>query len=117
MDSVILKNKENKKKWNDAYRKRLREKKSGVAIKRSSILEKQRLREYYKLNRNVIRERRKVYLDSNQSWSKIYYQQNASNICLKKKEDYKRKCGTKSNTTTECNSNKRGKFCHNSFFH
>ena len=36
MDSVILKKKENKKKWNDAYRKRIKE------IKIRSILDKQR---------------------------------------------------------------------------
>ncbi len=40
MDSVILKRQENKKKWNDAYRKRIKEKTSSVIIKRGSILEK-----------------------------------------------------------------------------
>jgi hypothetical protein len=53
MDSVILKKKENKKKYNDAYRKRIKE------IKIRSILVKQRNREYYSQNRNVIRERQK----------------------------------------------------------
>ena len=42
MDSVILKKKENKKKWNDAYRKRIKEKTCSVTNKRRSILEKQR---------------------------------------------------------------------------
>ena len=116
MNSVISKNKEKKKKWNDASRKRIKEKKSSDAIKRSSMLEKQRLRKYCKQNRYVITEKRKVRCDSNQLKCKNYYQQNASKICLKRKVEYKRKCGTKSNTTTKINLNKRSKFCHNSSF-
>ena len=114
MDCVILKKKENRKKWNDAYRKRLKEKSSSRTIIRSLIMEKQRQKEYYKQNRNIVRERWKKNHETNQEVlslrCKRYYQQNASTISLKKKEDYKRKCGTKNNTTNEINLNKRGKF-------
>ena len=54
-----MKKKENKKKWNDAYRKRVKEKACSQTMKRSLILEKQRHREYYTQYRNVISERRK----------------------------------------------------------
>ena len=77
MDDVILKKKENKKKWNDASRQ--------VVL----ILEKHRQIEYYKQNRNVIRERQKKNYESNQEVKslrhKILFQQNASTISLKRK--------------------------------
>ena len=59
MDCVILKKKENRKKWNDAYRKRLKEKSNSPSIIRSLIMEKQSKKEYYKQNRNIVRERKK----------------------------------------------------------
>ncbi len=43
-----MKKKETKKKWNDAYRKRIKE------IKIRSILDKQRKRDYYRQNRSII---------------------------------------------------------------
>ncbi len=42
MDYVILKQKENRKKRNDAYRKRLKEKSSSYIIQKSLILENER---------------------------------------------------------------------------
>jgi hypothetical protein len=140
MDYVILKQKENRKKRNDAYRKRLKEKTSSRTIIRSLIMEKQRKKEYYKQNRNIVRERMKKNHEKNQEVlslrCKSYYQQNASKICQKRKEDYKsfqkdtihkeknkeklstesiqnkRKSITKNNTNTEATPNKRGKFSH-----
>jgi hypothetical protein len=81
MDPVILKilkKKENKKKWNDAYRKRLKEKSNSPTIKRSLILEKQRQKEYYNKNRNILRETKRKIRESNKEVEslrhKSYYQ-------------------------------------------
>jgi hypothetical protein len=93
MDCVTLKKKENRKKRNDAYRKRLKEKPSSRTIIRSLILEKQRQKEYYNQNGNIVRERVKKNHDKNPEANslkcKSYYHRNASTICQKKRDDYK----------------------------